>query len=93
MKRKSKSNNNLLSPNDICYEEGTAETISWELPITGKPVAQFNFSDNSSIKDEPMLMAEPKLKTPLPLPDLNTSSDDSTSKETNPWNTPYLWLS
>ena len=69
MKTKSKSNNNLLSKDDRCYEEEVEENGICELPVTGTPVAQFTFSDNLIPKDEPML------KFPMPSPSLNLQSE------------------
>ena len=72
MKRKSKSNNNLLSKDDRCYEEEVEENGICELPVTGTPVAQFTFSDDLIPKDEPML------KIPMPSPNLNLQSEPTT---------------
>ena len=46
MKRKSKSNNNLIPRDDFCYEEEVEENGICETPVTGNMVAQFSFADN-----------------------------------------------
>ena len=55
MKRKTKTNNNPIQKDDLCYEEEMEENGLCELAVIGTPVAQFSFVNNDPPKNEPMI--------------------------------------
>ena len=62
-KSKSKPNNNSIQ--ELAFEEEIEENGLCEFPVTGTPVAQFSFTDNSILKDEPMIKTiQPEIKKP-----------------------------
>ena len=71
MKTKSKSNNNPIKSDDLCYEEQIEENGICELPVTGTPIAQFYFGDNALSLSKPLIKDQP----PEILKDSSPSSD------------------
>jgi len=55
MKSISKSKNNLVQSEELCFDEELDENGICEGPVTGTPVAEFSFVDNYIPSKEPML--------------------------------------
>ncbi len=55
MKSKSKSKNNLVQSEELCFDEELDENGICDCPVTGTPVAEFSFVDNYIPSKEPML--------------------------------------
>ena len=95
MRRKSKSNNNLISKDDFCYEEEVEENGICETPVTGNMVAQFSFSDNNLSSNEPMSkQPEPEVKKVQmfpwsPNPTLESTPSKAMEFKDNKTITPY----
>ncbi|MBC8060599.1 MAG: hypothetical protein H7Y18_08030 [Clostridiaceae bacterium] len=85
MRNKSKSINNSIQ--ELAYEEQIEENGICELPVTGIPVAQFSFANDSSQSDAPMIKKADTLSSdltgPLELKDKKVMNiNDISSKRT-----------
>jgi len=87
MKCKSKSKNNLVQSEDLCFEEELDENGICETPITGTPVAEFSFVDNYIPSKEPMLKELELKERESPIPSTNSTNNvsDKFAASTDAW--------